>query len=258
MSSINVFWYNPINGSDKNNWGDLLNKTLIEKISRKKVVWINHGNNLEKYICIGSILQRADSGSIIWGAGFLSSSRKLSTIPKQICAVRGKLSRDIILKQGIDCPEVYGDPALLYPKYYNPLVKKKYKLGIIPHYVDANNDWFNYNKSKEILKIDILSGINNVVDQILSCEMIASSSLHGLIAADAYGIKSKWVEFSDKVLGNGFKFHDYYSSVNREHCNSLKINKDTTINEIINSFEQYDFNIDLRKLFNACPFKQIS
>lgn len=258
MSTINAFWYNPVNGIDRNNWGDLLNKTLLEKISRKKVVWINHGNSLEKYICIGSILQRADAGSIIWGAGFLSNSRKLSITPKKICAVRGKLTRNIIIGQGIDCPEVYGDPALLYPKYYRPDIKKKYKLGIIPHYVDATNEWFKTNTSKEVLKIDILSGIDKVVDQILSCEMIGSSSLHGIIAADAYGIPSKWLEFSDKVLGGGFKFEDYYSSVNREHCKSLRVGNDTTINDIIDSFEQYDFNIDLRQLFNACPFRQIS
>lgn len=258
MTTINAFWYNPVNGFDRNNWGDLLNKTLIEKISRKKVVWINHGNTLEKYICIGSILQRADAGSIIWGAGFLSNSRKLGTTPRKICAVRGKLTRNIILGQGIDCPEVYGDPALLYPKYYKPDIKKKYRLGIIPHYIDATNEWFKTNTSKEVLKIDILSGIDKVVDQILSCDYIASSSLHGIIAADAYGIPSKWLEFSDKVLGGGFKFEDYYSSVNREHCKSLRVKNDTTINDIMNSFEQYDFNIDLRQLFNACPFRQIS
>lgn len=258
MTTINAFWYNPVNGTDRNNWGDLLNKTLLEKISRKKVVWINHGNSLEKYICIGSILQRADAGSIIWGAGFLSNSRKLPTTPRKICAVRGKLTRNIILGQGIDCPEVYGDPALLYPKYYKPDIKKRYKLGIIPHYVDATNEWFKSNVSAEVLKIDILSGIDKVVDQLLSCDNIASSSLHGIIAADAYGIPSKWLEFSDKVLGGGFKFHDYYSSVNREHCKSLRVENDTTINDIMNSFEQYDFDIDLRQLFNACPFRQIS
>lgn len=258
MTTINAFWYNPVNGIDRNNWGDLLNKTLLEKISRKKVVWINHGNSLEKYICIGSILQRADAGSIIWGAGFLSNSRKLNITPKKICAVRGKLTRNIILGQGIDCPEVYGDPALLYPKYYKPDIKKKYRLGIIPHYIDATNEWFKTNTSKEVLKIDILAGINNVVDQILSCDMIASSSLHGIIAADAYGIPSKWLEFSDKVIGGGFKFQDYYSSVNREQCKSLRVGDDTTIKDIIKSFEQYDFNIDLRQLFNACPFRQIS
>jgi len=258
MNTINAFWFNPVNSAERNNWGDALNKILIEKISKKRVVWINHGNSIEKYICIGSILQRADASSIIWGAGFLSGSRQLKQKPKNICAVRGKLTRDIILSQGFDCPEIYGDPALLYPKYYKPEnIRKKYKLGIIPHYIDKNNEWFKHNKSKEVQVIDILSGINNVIDRILECEMIASSSLHGLIAADAYGVPSKWLEYSDKVIGGGFKFRDYFSSVGREHCNSYKIEQQTNIKDILASFEQYDINIDLKKLYNACPFRPI-
>jgi pyruvyltransferase len=256
MSTINAFWYNPVNGYDRNNWGDALNKVLIEKISKKKVVWTNHGTSIEKYICIGSILQRADEGSIVWGAGFLSASRKPSKTPKRICAVRGPLSRDILLESGVDCPGVYGDPALLYPKFYRPTnIRKKYKLGIIPHYIDQKNEWFQYNKSNEVLVIDILSGINTVVDKILSCDRIASSSLHGIIAADAYNIPSKWIEFSDKVLGAGFKFRDYFLSVNRNNCSSLKVTNETSINDILNSFQGYDYNIDLKKLYSVCPFK---
>jgi pyruvyltransferase len=40
-----------------------------------------------------------------------------------------------------------------------------------------------------------------------------SSTLHGLVFAHAYGKPALWLEFGDRVLGNGFKFFDYYHSI---------------------------------------------
>lgn len=98
------------------------------------------------------------------GSGFISSSSKFKIKPKQICAVRGPLTRDLIIKQGIECPEIYGDPALLYPLFYKPTIKKKYRLGVIPHYVDQNNPLLKiFKQYQDILIIDILAGINQVV-----------------------------------------------------------------------------------------------
>jgi pyruvyltransferase len=53
-------------------------------------------------------------------------------------------------------PEIYGDPALLLPKYYLSKVKKKIRVGIIPHYVDKNNPWIKkISKEEGVLILDI-------------------------------------------------------------------------------------------------------
>ena len=93
------------------------------------------------YGCIGSLIDMGlfNSHTIIWGAGTIAGTAKLHYKPLKVCAVRGKLTRKYLLEQGIDCPEIYGDPALLLPKIYQPKVEKQYKLGIIPHYVDQEN-----------------------------------------------------------------------------------------------------------------------
>ena len=115
-----------------------------------------------------------------------------------------------MLNQGLFCPAVYGDPALLYPRYYAPSVKKEYDLGIVPHYIDQGIPWLNRAApDANVLIIDVLGGIQAFVDQLCRCRFIASSSLHGLIAADAYGIPFTWISLSNRVIGGGFKFQDY-------------------------------------------------
>lgn len=51
------------------------------------------------------------------------------------------------------------------------------------------------------------------IDELCSCDCVISSSLHGLIIAEAYGIPTLWVKFSDEINGDDFKFYDYYASI---------------------------------------------
>jgi hypothetical protein len=50
---------------------------------------------------------------------------------------------------------------------------------------------------------------------IAGCEFIASSSLHGLIAADALGIPNWRLSFSAGITGGDYKFRDYAMGVGR-------------------------------------------
>jgi pyruvyltransferase len=253
---IVAYWWT---GDGGNNWGDALNPILIQNLSGKKPILSEEVINLrnqEVYSVIGSILGATpDKNLVVWGSGFISSSSRFKMEPRKIYAVRGPLTRKLIIDQGIDCPKIYGDPALLYPLFYKPNIKKKYKMGIVPHFTDQNNPLLDYfKKYSDILIINILSGINEVVDEICSCEMIASSSLHGIIAADAYGVPSIWVEFSDNVRGSGFKFYDYFESVGRINEKPFRITENTTIQDIRNESKIYKLDIDLGKLIDVCPF----
>lgn len=253
-----AIWY------DYPNWGDALNPVLIEKISGKKPLLIPRDINPRRkkvFSVIGSILDGisdlcGNNNLIIWGTGFISEKGRLNVHSAEIYAVRGPLTRDLLKNQGYKCPEIFGDPALLYPKFYMPDIIKKYKLGIIPHYVDKKNPFFSeIQYHPDILLIDIQSGINNVVDNICSCQRIASSSLHGIIAADAYGIPSTWIKFSNDVIGDGFKFYDYFYSVGRTEETHLLIDKKTSIDDILGNFFHYHIDINIDELWVACPFR---
>lgn len=253
-----AYWYQ---GEEGLNWGDALNPILMRQISGREVLSadkIMNFKNENVYSVIGSILGKyPEKNLVVWGSGFISPLDRFNKGPKKICAVRGPLTRDLIIKQGIYCPEVYGDPALLYPFFYRPNVKKQYKLGIIPHYTDKENYLLNkFKHNPDVLIIDILSGVNKVVEDICRCELIASSSLHGIIASDAYGISSIWIQFSNKIVGNGFKFFDYFGSVNRFNEKPLCISERTTLEDIYNQFHDYKIDIDLKKLIDSCPFLQ--
>jgi hypothetical protein len=48
---------------------------------------------------------------------------------------------------------------------------------------------------------------------IAAAEVVISSSLHGIVFAHAYNRPAVWLKLSDRVIGAGFKFHDYYGSI---------------------------------------------
>jgi len=260
MMKINAIWY------DSKNWGDALNPVLISHLSGVIPVLITKDSDIPKddpiYTAIGSILEwpllnetRVLKNAIIWGTGFIQRSGRLRGTPKQICAVRGPLTRENILKSGIKCPEIYGDPALLYPIIYKPTINRKYKLGLIPHYVDKEHVLVKkLSTDPDIKIIDIEGPINRVVDEICSCKYIASSSLHGIIAADAYNIPSLWLQFSDGVIGSGFKFRDYFASVGRSDTKPFIVSEKMTVDTINNEFYNYKIDIYLKDLLEACPF----
>ena len=49
----------------------------------------------------------------------------------------------------------------------------------------------------------------NVIDSIVSCKAVVSSSLHGLICSDAYSIPNLWLD-EFKLQKGDFKFKDYF------------------------------------------------
>ena len=63
----------------------------------------------------------------------------------------------------------------------------------------------------EVKFLDIFDGVESFISQLTECQFILSSSLHGLIMADSFGIPNQWMVLSDKVEGKNFKFYDYYS-----------------------------------------------
>lgn len=158
----------------------------------------------------------------IWGSGLINEYQRASFPYANILAVRGDLTRNRIEQtknSSTDQLPAIGDTGLLINRLYPEHVRtnanpRKYIVGFIPHYVDNDNEelsWF-LRKNDWAVSIDICDRLDNIVNRMSECDFILSSSLHGIVFADALGIPSGWMRLSDKLSGGSFKFRDYYSA----------------------------------------------
>lgn len=254
----NLFWYGRVI-----NFGDLVGPYLFEKIAGKKPVFKTPNNNNPETttLAVGSIINLTKRDTVIWGSGIMSEDT-FFVKPKKTLAVRGPLTRKKFLELGYDCPEVYGDPALLVPIFFNPPVEKTHEIGIIPHNADYKKAEKFYKNIKGVKIIRANREVEPVLLDILSCKNILSSSLHGVIFGHAYKIPTAWIQFSHDLPGDDIKFYDYFASIN------LKVEKPydflgdkahslTELTKIVNHFPQPAHPLlNTEKLLEVCPFNK--
>lgn len=190
------------------NFGDTLTPIILKWITGETTLFAGRTEK-GKLLAVGSIIYAMAENDVVWGTGAIGPDPIKVPAGVLILAVRGPLTRDVV---GGKAPEVYGDPAILMPLIYNRPITKRYGTGIVPHYIDQ--------KIVELKPgekfIDILGDWHDVIDQIKECERIETSSLHGIIIAEAYGIPVTWKVYSDKIVGGDFKFQDYFLGTGRQ------------------------------------------
>ncbi|MEZ6057348.1 MAG: polysaccharide pyruvyl transferase family protein [Planctomycetaceae bacterium] len=228
------------------NLGDELTPLLIPRLTGRPIVSSSYGSGTSKLLSIGSILHRATANATVWGSGLLSPSHLPRQAPARILAVRGPLTRDLLLSQQIDCPAIYGDPAILMPLVLPPCGRKQYRVGLLPHYADAKHPWVNrFVREKQGLLLRARKPAHDVaatIQEMCRCDVLITSSLHGLILADTYGIPNVWVSLTQRLVGGRFKFHDYFASLTlpdaeffsaAQFVEPFIISPETTVREVL-------------------------
>ena len=249
----------------KRNFGDELNIYMLKELTGRHISIYKDYFHFKKknYLVIGSLIEQfTDSNTIVWGSGaIIGGTFSLKDRPAQVCAVRGRLTREYLIRNGVNCPEVYGDPALLISSVYKPSVEKKWKVGIIPHVNDINDpvvsDFLQKYNFIHLISFKEYNDWHSVIDEINECEFILSSSLHGLILSDAYGIPNVWIKISDRIIGGSFKYLDYFSGVDRKTLEPVCLQKIDNLSKFIDSMiHQYEpIRFDRQKFIEACPFE---
>ena len=243
----NLVWWKP----DKNirnlykqeyNVGDLLSSLLVERI-------VNYyGSVYEKatrpLLAIGSIMHFARTSDVVWGTGVNGKIplSQLSFDNLDVRAVRGPMTREILIGMGIECPKVYGDPGILTADFFPVRVCKQVDIGYIPHMEEVIIDVPN-----GVKLISPLLSLPEFINEILSCTKVISSSLHGVIIAESYGV-------SAVLLGNtsgetDFKYQDYYLGTGRSEYSCIASLADA----LDYTSEAYDLNEYKKLLLNSFP-----
>jgi len=261
---INVYNYARANG--KLNFGDLLSTPIVHKFfGNNSVAFQSVFTEREAdLIAVGSVVQRffkMKKKRDVWGAGLITKydPNKIDTGKMVFHAVRGKLTRDLL---HLPDDMVLGDPGLLANLVYEPSNYKNDKVGIIPHYMEKDNPIIkSLLNDDRFFVIDVERTPEEVIKDITSVKMVLSSSLHGLIVSDSFGVPNYWLKLTESLAGNGFKFEDYFSGVGREVTSSIvPINDVTFVQENIDKlYEEWEPVNDLqsiqKKLIAAFPYK---
>lgn len=227
---IRLFFYRAKSGVP--NFGDELSPEIVTFLTGRPV------DRAGRWNCdltgIGSILDRylAPKGRaisavrsvfgrpvMVWGSGLISN-RSASPHSLKVLAVRGTLTRDALCAPQ-ETP--LGDPGLLVAKMMK-VGRSRKGIGIVPHYTDKNHEMVKALSSLSGVRvIDVERGGAEVCAEIAACSVVFSSSLHGLIVADAFGIPNQRLKFGGNLKGGDFKFMDYASALGRQDIHAKKI-----------------------------------
>lgn len=234
------------------NFGDYLALKIVERIVGIPLRFYNKKNLKQdrKLLALGSIFYFANENDVVWGAGINGKrpdKKDYSFTHLDIKAVRGPLTKQFLKDNfNIECPEIYGDPALLVP-YLFPEFKKKENPSrdyvIIAHYLDIKH----FKRSEDDHVVYSTDPWDQVIEAILDSKFVISGSLHGLIIAEAYGIPARALRISDAEPI--FKYQDYYLGTGRSEFHFA-----STVEMALKMGGEPPFKCDLKKLYEAFPF----
>lgn len=233
---------------EKKNFGDALSSLLIERWTGLHSEWASPENS--QMVMCGSILEHLPTlyKGVIAGAGKLHEFSQIPLPNARILALRGPLTA-----KGIKGSYAIGDPGLLADELI-PIPEKKYNLGIVPHWTDTSIEHSPTFKKFSPKIIRVGESPLDVIRQIGECKKIVSSSLHGIILADAFGIPRR-IEIPPRAFshpsqeGGLFKWMDYSASLGLK----LEIGKTIEVdrNKIIEKqHELFDVMEEIGKIFS--------
>lgn len=267
----------------KPNFGDQLNLLITQSLFGVTTVLTQP--YYAKYTMIGSILEpfilkeKTIKNSLkklllppinIYGSGFITDQKHHSEHyirAIKLHAVRGKVTRDRfsqnLKKDFSDVP--LGDPGLLASYLLKNTPQKKYSVGLIAHMSNSDDSKLAIVQKQipDSILINITDPPTQILNDIASCETIASNAMHGLIVADSLNIPNKRLVMENNLIGGDYKFKDYYSAFNLaipEYIDVKNNNINSVCSQIRRIKEDYYISKDnveriKNELKKSAPFK---
>ncbi|EEC47341.1 predicted protein [Phaeodactylum tricornutum CCAP 1055/1] len=248
------------------NFGDELGPAVTKEVLRKKYPNCGGVDDLpvldlskrEKYnhflpeIClftVGSVFFLVRDNDHLWGTGSIDGQRQICQNEAKnltVYSVRGPKTANLVKRwcrdklhtpfrgiSGISQELGFGttgDPGFLVAHLFENEFKYDSAAApldycVIPHYFNRK-----INDLKSVPKEQILSvqqSWQSMIKKMLRCKFIISSSLHGVILSESFGIPVRWLSRNNRVAP--FKFHDYFESFG--YRNATEIGSVSTVEE---------------------------
>ncbi|WP_168583476.1 polysaccharide pyruvyl transferase family protein [Gephyromycinifex aptenodytis] len=222
---VPTFWWEKVK-----NFGDLLTPYLLRDFG---IVPALSPPRQARLVGVGSLIQHlpTDFEGALWGSGLVADERV--DLPGATClALRGELTRD---RLGNPRVSALGDPGLLLgAKVRRPGVC--FDVGVVPHYVHADDAWLRGLVAQypgTVRVIDVKQSPRAVARAVASCRTIVSTSLHGVITADSFGIPVTWVRMPRELAGGDFKFADHESVVRPARSRGVEAAEVESLHELV-------------------------
>lgn len=216
-----LYWWEPKDG--RVNVGDYLSRVIVgEVLSLRDTEITDKKDQSRRLFAIGSVLHYAKPGECVWGSGVNwkmdPDLHKFSTL--DVRAVRGPLTQEFLRKRGIAAPPIYGDPALLMPLFFRADLLQAEGRGtlpylVVPHLHEPPGKFDAYRSHLLLPTCKPATFVSN----LLRARLVISSSLHGIILAESYGIPAVFLD-----VGNGesrLKYDDYYHGTGRMNYHAV-------------------------------------
>ena len=213
---VGLYYWSPNDHRGKENFGDYLSREIVKNVVEREFedllpfIKFDTEGVENRLLAIGSILHHAKNHDTVWGSGVNGKSlgRKIGVETLDVRMVRGPLSRKFLLNQGISCPPQYGEPGLLVSEFFGDgnNEDKRHPYSLVLNL----NDMTFYGDDEHTVYPN--EDLHSVIERIKSSEMVVSTSLHGLVIAEAFGVPARHLlSFAEPT----FKYIDYYRGTGR-------------------------------------------
>lgn len=245
---VDVFFWRPLDGSL--NFGDHLSRIVVEAAAATRSRRLDEATNRShRMLGIGSVMHYAQPGDVVWGTGINGrpGQDRPGSLEIDVRAVRGPRTHEILRKLGLEVPEIFGDPALLLPRVLPGRFTPTFEKDVV--FVPNLNDLAEHDP-KVFGDVELITPYlpwNKVIERILSAKLVVSSSLHGIIVAEAYGVPARFVRFG--AAESLFKYGDYYAGSGRETFEFA-----TSVAQAIEMGGERPASFDADAMLGAFPF----
>lgn len=215
-SPLRLFWW-----VEKPNFGDRISKDIVAHVSGREVVWGTP--RACDLFAVGSILlfarrafstPRPGRRPVIWGSGLARPIRTDFVRNVDFAAVRGPLTATLLELPGMP----FGDPGLLVSELVPKPRERHDRIGLVLHHSKRLDTKIGARLVADgrFELIDVADADHmRTVERIAQCRHVVSSSLHGLVVADAFGVPNTWLDPSGIHEVARLKFYDYALGIGR-------------------------------------------